>query len=329
MIEILSTGLSNTVQDRGRLGYLNAGVSRSGAMDGLSLEIANRLLGNGLEAAGLEISVFPFRLKFHKQCRFAWVGADCDALLDGLRLPSFWCRIAEEGQELRLSPPKAGARVILAFAGGLDVPLLLGSRSTDLKSGWGGLEGRGLKRGDRLSLRPDPMTPSSRLPAGFGADVSTLRPAQPGIPTLRVLPGAEWDAFGPEGQDPLKQTEWQLTQDANRQGYRLQGPDLQLKKPLELFSHGIMPGTVQVPPSGQPIIQLAEANTCGGYAKIAHVIEADLWRLAQLNPGDRLQFVTVTREEAVDALRQQQRELQRLTRDVGLLIRPGASADIT
>lgn len=321
MIEILSTGLSNTVQDRGRLGYLSAGVSRSGAMDGLALDIANRLLGNPGEAAGLEISIFPFRLRFLKACRFALAGAAAEAVLDGVTLPPFWCTTAADGQELRLSPPKNGARVVIAFAGGLDVPVVLGSRATDLKSGWGGLEGRGLRRGDQLPLLASASPSLHHLPSGFGADVSTLRPLQTRSTTLRVLPGAEWDAFGIEGQNLLQKTGWVLTQDANRQGYRLQGPILQIEKPVELFSHGIMPGTVQVPPSGQPIIQLAEANTCGGYAKIAHVIEADLWRLAQLNPGDSLNFAPVTREEAITALRHQHQELERLTRDVRLITR--------
>ena len=321
MIEILSTGLSNTVQDQGRLGYLDAGVSRSGAMDGLALDIANRMLGNSGASAGLEISVFPFRLRFLTRCRFALAGAPLDAVLDGTRLPPFWCATAEAGQEMRLAPPKEGARAVIAFAGGVDVPLVLGSRATDLKSGWGGLEGRGLKRADRLPLGPATFWLPGHLPSGFGADVSTLRPLQTGATTVRVLPGAEWHAFGPDGQVVLTQTAWTLTQEANRQGYRLQGPALRIETPVELFSHGIMPGTVQVPPSGQPIIQLAEANTCGGYAKIAHVIEADLWRLAQLSPGDSLHFAPVTREEAIAALRHQRRELERLSRDVQLITR--------
>lgn len=327
MIEILSTGLSNTVQDQGRLGYLDAGVSRSGAMDGLALAIANTLAGNPVQAAALEISVFPFRLRFLARCRFALAGAACEALLDGLTVPANWSMVAREGQELRLSPPEKGARVVLAFAGGLDVPPVLGSRSTDLKSGWGGVEGRGLRRGDRIALLPRPAVSLNHLPAGFGVDLSRLRAGAAETVALRVLPGAEWDAFGPETQQRLTETDWLLTQEANRQGYRLQGPELTMNRRVELFSHGIMPGTVQVPPNGQPIIQLAEANTCGGYAKIAHVIEADLWRLAQMKPGDRLTFQPVTRHTAIEALRQEARDLAQLARDVRLITRDPGPAD--
>ena len=321
MMEILSTGLSNSVQDLGRFGYLDAGVSRSGAMDGQSLEIANRLLGNAPGAAGLEIAIFPFRLRFSAPCRFAIAGADCEARLGSLPLPNFWSAIAAAGDELRLSPPHSGARVYLAFEGGLDVPDVLGSRSTDLKSGWGGLDGAGLKRGDQLPLGTARGLSFPHLPSGFGADVSALRPAALGIQTVRVLPGAEWQDFGAAAQEQFLSTEWRLSAEANRQGYRFEGPQLVPDVKRELFSHGIMPGTVQVPPNGLPIIQMAEANTCGGYAKIAHVIEADLWKLGQLRPGEVLKFAAVTRKEAIAALRGERAALEKLSAEVRLLTR--------
>lgn len=321
MIEILSTGLSNSVQDLGRFGFLDAGVSRSGAMDGQALEIANRLLGNAPDAAGLEISVFPFRLRFLAPCRFSVAGADCEARLGDLRLPNFWTAQASEGDELRLSPPSAGARVYLAFEGGIDVPPVLGSRSTDLKSGWGGLEGRGLNRGDRLATGAPrgPLLPQLR--SSFGADVSMLRPMGEDARSVRTLPGAEWEEFSGETQRIFLETEWRLGAEANRQGFRFEGPQLMPEQKRELFSHGIMPGTVQVPPNGLPIIQMAEANTCGGYAKIAHVIEADLWKLGQLRPGSSLRFVPVTRHEAVEAMRAAASAMQGISADVRLLTR--------
>jgi biotin-dependent carboxylase-like uncharacterized protein len=327
MIEILSTGLSNTVQDLGRFGYLDAGVSRSGAMDGQALEIANRLLGNDPGAAGLEIAVFPFRLRFLAACRFAIAGADCEARLDGRLLPNFWSIEVCEGAELRLSPPATGARVCIAFSGGIEVPAVLGSRSTDLKSGWGGLEGRGLNRGDRLALAAARNIPLAHLSAGFGADVSALRGAAREEESVRFLPGAEWENFGEAGQSLFRDTAWRLGAEANRQGYRFEGPALRPLERRELFSHGIMPGTVQVPPNGLPIIQMAEANTCGGYAKIAHVIEADLWRLAQMRPGQSLRFTPVTRHEAIEALREVARTMKKISADVRALTRDWQSTD--
>ncbi|MFA7416412.1 MAG: biotin-dependent carboxyltransferase family protein [Rhizobium sp.] len=309
MIEILTTGAANTVQDLGRFGYLDAGVGRSGAMDGLALELANLLLGNAANAAGLEVTLFPFRLKVHVPCAIAVTGADCPVTLGGRAFPSWWVLPAGPGDVLEVGLPRSGARASLAFSGGIDVPVVLGSRSTDLKSGWGGLEGRGLNRGDRLAPGNRSFPGFADLPAGFGMDPTSVRAPLSGVDAdeigVRVLPSAEYLAFTDEARAHLAGAAWEVSAEANRQGYRLVGPELAMKEKRELFSHGIMPGTVQVPPSGQPIIQLAEANTCGGYPKIANVIEADLWRLAQAAVGARLRFIETTREEAITALRAQ------------------------
>ena len=310
MIEILSTGAANSVQDLGRFGYLDAGVGRSGAMDGLALEIGNRMLGNPLEAAGVEVTLFPFRLRFDSATAFAVTGADCPVRLNDRPLPPWWAMRAAAGDVQQLGLPRSGARAMICIAGGIDVPPVLGSRATDLKSGWGGFEGRGLQRGDRLALGRSTGSGLADLPTGFGIDPTEMRgPATEtglaGETTVRVLPSAEFADFTDEARNALFASAWQLTNDANRQGFRLQGPHLALSKKLELFSHGIMPGTVQVPPSGQPIIQLAEANTCGGYPKIANVIEADLWRLAQVPVGRAIRFVAIDRPAAIAALRRQ------------------------
>lgn len=310
MIEILSTGAANSVQDLGRFGYLDAGVGRSGAMDGLALEIGNRMLGNAPDAAGIEVTLFPFRLRFETETVFAVTGAACPVRLDDRDLPPWWVARAKAGDVLHLGLPTSGARACVCLGGGIDVLPVLGSRATDLKSGWGGFEGRGLKRGDRLALGPAAAGGFADLPAGFGIDPTEIRgPAtdteRKGEIRVRVLPSAEFSDFTDEARATFFASAWQLSNDANRQGFRLQGPHLALTKKLELFSHGIMPGTVQVPPSGQPIIQLAEANTCGGYPKIANVIEADLWRLAQLPVGQAIRFVETDRPAAIAALRRQ------------------------
>ncbi|MFD1329996.1 5-oxoprolinase subunit C family protein [Mycoplana ramosa] len=308
MIEILSTGAVNSVQDLGRSGFLDVGVGWSGAMDTAAMAAANLLIGNPPNAAGIEVSLFPFRLRFLRDTVFALTGADCPVTLGDRSLPSWWAETARAGETLTLGLPRAGARAYLAMGGGLNVPEVLGSRATDLKSGFGGWQGRGLNRGDRL-----PLVVGGALPeGGIGIDPTTLRDG--GAPTespvvLRVLPSAEYLAFTDTALETFFSTAWIVTNEANRMGYRLSGPDLALTRKLELFSHGIMPGTVQVPPSGQPIIQLAEANTCGGYPKIANVIEADLWRLAQAPVGATLRFALVDRAEAVAALVRQRRAL--------------------
>ncbi|TPL01011.1 MULTISPECIES: biotin-dependent carboxyltransferase family protein [unclassified Mesorhizobium] len=319
MIEILSTGLPNTVQDLGRPGYLALGISHGGAMDSQALAIANFMLGNDRSAAGLEIALYPFRLKAHVDTALAITGADCPISIDDRRYPPWWATTIRAGETLLVEAPRAGARSYIAFAGGLDLPSVMGSRATDAKGGFGGLAGRGLARGDQLQLNSAvcPL-PSAGLGVALeerqAASNANFSPIE-----LRVLPAAEFDAFTAQAQAAFTSSDWKITSEANRMGYRLSGETLSLASPLELLSHGIVPGTIQVPPSGQPIVQLADANTCGGYPKIATVIEADLWRLAQAPVGARLRFVPVSIEVATQALRIARQQLDALAaRNIGL-----------
>ncbi len=305
MIEILTSGVPNTIQDGGRHGHLSSGISRCGAMDGLALAVGNALLGNEAAAAGIEIALFPFRLRFGRDTRFALTGADCRATIDDRPVPAFWTRHAKAGQVLSLGPPRRGARAYVTVAGGIGVIPFLGSRSTDLKGGFGGFEGRGLRRGDRLELGTAPES-VDHTGAGFGAvppdPANASGAAVAGLVRLRAIKAAEHGSFDEASRSAFAESEWSVGSEGNRMGYRLSGPGLGLERPLELFSHGIVPGIVQVPSNGQPIVQLADANTCGGYPKIAAVIEPDLWRIAQAPVGSRLRFVLVEPEEAADAL---------------------------
>ena len=308
MIEILSSGLMNSVQDLGRPGYLDQGIGRGGAMDAEALRIGNLMVGNPQDAAGIEISIFPFRLRFHARCQFAVTGAVTKTSLNDTVLPPWWSETAEAGDELRIDPPRDGARIYVCFSGGIDLPLVLGSRATDLKSVFGGLEGRTLARGDRLSLGAvDSVLP--RSPAGFGVDPMQFRVD---AHVLHFMPGAEFQAFTGQARQTLMSAAWKVSKENNRQGMRLEGHTLSLAGKLELLSHGIMPGTIQVPPSGQPVIQLAEANTCGGYPKIGHVIEPDLWKLAQVSTGAQFSFREITRTAAVEAIRTRELDISRL-----------------
>lgn len=309
MIEILTTGLPNTVQDQGRPGRLASGISHGGAMDKDALAIGNFLLGNDSGAAGIEVAIFPFRLRVQVDTVVAVTGADCTILVGDRPRPVWWATTIRAGETLAIEAPRAGARSYVAFAGGIDVPPVLGSRATDVKGRFGGLEGRGLTRGDRLALG---RTEAAAILAegGIGAALEE-RQAMAGWSAaaidLRVLPAAEFDLFTSRSLADFNASGWTVTNESNRMGYRLSGNALALKQPVELLSHGIVPGTVQVPPSGQPIIQLADANTCGGYPKIATVIEADLWRLAQAPVGATLRFSLTTMEVSTEALRAQHR----------------------
>lgn len=294
MIEVLQTGPLNTVQDLGRFGYRNIGVTSSGAMDRLALTVGNLLLGNEDGAAALEIQTFPFRLRFEKDTVVAVTGADCDARLDGRPLPPWWAMPVSAGQVLELGTPLQSARAYLCFAGGLDVEPVMGSRSTSLRGGFGGLEGRFLAANDCLGIAD--MAGSAVPDAGFGAmppetalAAHFLAP-EDGVLLVRAIPAGEYALFGDEAERFWTQT-WKISSQSDRTGYRLSGDPIVLAAPMEMRSHGVVPGVVQMPPAGEPIIQMSDANTAGGYPKIAGVVEVDLWRLGQARIGSRIRFI--------------------------------------
>lgn len=318
MIEVLTNGALNIVVDSGRQGFMGIGVSHSGPMDALALDIANVLVGNDPHAAGIEVSIFPFRVAFSADTVIAITGAPCAAQLGQHRVPPYWATLARAGETLSLQPPEVGARAYLAAAGGLAVGRVLGSRSTEVKGAFGGLQGRALRRGDRLDVgrgeKDEKPFPAGA--AGFGALTETLREfwveLHTGIVRLRVLPAAEYGKFTANARLHFAKAHYEVTRESNRTGARLSGDPLKLRFHRELLSHGIVPGTIQVPPSGEPIVQLVEANTCGGYPKIATVIECDLWKFGQMRPRTRLGFQLVELEEAIEALRAGAAELQEL-----------------
>lgn len=328
MIEVLTNGALNIVVDSGRHGLMGIGVSHAGPMDALALDIANALVGNDPQAAGIEVSIFPFRVAFSADTIIAVTGAPCGAELGRQRMPPYWATLARAGDILTLQPPEVGARAYLAAAGGLVVSRVLGSRSTEIKGAFGGLQGRALRRGDRLNVGLDEPSEWShpRSAAGFGALTETLREywgkLHTGSVRLRVLRAAEYGEFTDRARRDFAETSYQVTAESNRTGARLRGGPLALRLHRELLSHGIVPGTIQVPPSGEPIVQLVEANTCGGYPKIATVIECDLWKCGQMRPRNRVTFQLVDLEEAIEALQDGAAELQELKNTLALVSRP-------
>lgn len=302
MIEIIETGPFNTVQDLGRPGYRDIGVSAGGAMDPLAVKIGNILLGNFDDAAVIEVQTFPFKMRFEARAEFAVTGADGHVLLDGRELLSWCTHVAAEGQVLELKQPPQFARAYISVAGGVDVPVLMGSRSTALRGGFGGNDGRPLARGDRLKIGT--VADALPLPASGIAVIepaTALRdvfaPPIEGILQIRAIPAGEHGLFASDGEAFWSQT-WRISSRSDRTGYRLSGEPIKPTETIEMRSHGVVPGVVQVPPGGEPIIQMSDANTAGGYPKVAGVIECDLWRLGQARIGSRLQFVRSTHAEA-------------------------------
>lgn len=300
MIEIVDTGPLNTIQDLGRPGYRDIGVTASGAMDPLALRVANLLVGNEEGAAGIEVQTFPFRLRFGGATTFAVTGGG-SATLDRVTLPPWWSQTAAAGQVLELLPSPPSARAYIAFAGAVDVPVVLGSRSTSLRGAFGGIDGRFLKNEDAFQLGASAGTV---LPAGgLGAvppatALAELFPIAPdGTLLIRALPAGEHDLFGADAERFWSQS-WKISSQSDRTGYRLSGEPVRPTASVEMRSYGIVPGVVQVPPGGEPIVQMSDANTAGGYPKIAGVLEADLWRLGQARIGSRLRFVRSSYAEA-------------------------------
>jgi biotin-dependent carboxylase-like uncharacterized protein len=301
MIEVVSTGALATVQDLGRRGTQKWGVGVSGAMDDLALSSGNILLGNAEDAAAIEIQIFPFQVRFLTDCAFAVTGADCGATLDTVPLPPWWVHRAKAGGLLHLGVPLQGrwkaSRAYLCLAGGIDVPPVLGSRSTHLRGAFGGMEGRALLVGDKIA----PGSATAPVLTGFGLCPPAL--SMPltvdEVPAVRVLPAAEYEAYTQTSRDSFWRQPWKITPQSDRYGFRLEGEPLMPSAPIELRSHGIVPGVIQVPPSGQPIVQMRDAQPSGGYPKIGTVIEADLWRLGQAPIGSRVRFLQTSWEEAV------------------------------
>jgi len=298
VLEILRAGPLTTVQDLGRPGWRERGLSLCGALDELALQAANLLVGNPPGAAGLEFTLGGGALRFHADGCVALTGSDVEASLDGQPLRPGWRLPVRAGQTLKLAAPRERMRSYVAIAGGIALPCVLGSRSTDLKAGFGGLDGRALRDGDRLPIAATrPLRAAGlRLPAW--------------TPEIRVLPGPEYGDFPPAAQRAFWDGSWRITPQSNRMGYRLDGPALAREDGAELASHGVLPGVIQVPPAGQPIVLLADAQTTGGYPKIAVVIRADLWKLGQARLGARLRFLPCTADEALAALRAQRQLLE-------------------
>jgi biotin-dependent carboxylase-like uncharacterized protein len=271
-------------------------------MDRLSLVIGNELVGNPGDAAGLELCLPPASIRFDAPYSVALSGADCPARLDGTPLSSGRCVQVEAGMSLELAAAISGARAYLCVAGGIDVPLIMGSRSTDLQARMGGLEGRLIRRGDVLSVLP-----SARFRPAAAA---VLLPPTGG--RIRVMAGPEFEDFAPAAREAFFTSTWKVTPQSNRMGYRLEGPALLRRASDELKSHAVFPGIIQVPPGGAPIVLMADAHATGGYPRFATVIAADQWRLAQLAPGASLQFALCTRAAAILSWREQQVYLQRL-----------------
>ncbi|WP_116449944.1 biotin-dependent carboxyltransferase family protein [Blastococcus litoris] len=277
MLTVLAPGPFTTVQDEGRPGWASIGVTRSGAADRTAAALANRLVGNDAAAAVLEATAGGLRVRAGRTLLVALTGAPAPVLVDERPAPFAAPLTLRPGQVLQLGVPPVGLRSYLAVRGGIDVPPVLGSRSTDTLSGLG----------------PAPLRAGDELPVGTLAgaepfvDVAPVR-APSSSPVLHVLPGPRRDRLVPAAWVALTGSTWTVTADSDRVGLRLAGPRLERAGTGELPSEGLVPGAIQVPPDGAPVLFLADHPVTGGYPVLAVVTTADLPAAAQLRPGDRL-----------------------------------------
>jgi antagonist of KipI len=306
LMEVRAPGLLTTVQDLGREGFGPMGVSASGAADPIALRIGNRLAGNAEGAAALEMTLLGGSFVFPQRAVIALAGADFGATLDNVPV-EMWSSIeVQPGQTLRTGPTRGGARCYLCVKGGIDVKLLLGSASTHLLSGLGGLEGRALRKGD--VLRIGSASGSFRTFRKRKAQNRLLEKLAP-RKALRVTVGPQSDWFPPEAQEKFYGNTYRVAEESNRMGLRLEGAAMTTPEGGEMISEGVSLGAVQITAGGLPIILFVEQQTTGGYPKIANVISADLSSLGQLRPRDEIRFERVELETARALFVEQERLL--------------------
>ncbi|MCS7060249.1 MAG: biotin-dependent carboxyltransferase family protein [Anaerolineae bacterium] len=298
-LEVIQPGPLTTVQDLGRPHAMAYGVPAGGAMDSFALQAANRLVGNSPDAAVLEITAGQASFVALSTLLAAITGADFQPRLDDRPAPMWSSFLLRAGAQLTFGVRRFnwGARAYLALRGGIDVPIVLGSRSTDLAGGFGGLAGRSVQPADLIGV--------------FGAGAcdrslhciwrEDMRPPYGTQPVLRMVRGPHLDFFEPASRDSLVNDIWRVGVQSNRIGYRLEGPAPIRAALTTIPSFGVVMGALQVPPDGRPILLMADAQTTGGYPIVGVVVRADLSLAAQLLPGDTVRFRFVTQEEAIAA----------------------------
>jgi antagonist of KipI len=303
--EVINPGVYTILQDLGRPGYMKYGIPASGVADRFSTQVANLLVGNKPEAAVLETTLFRLELLALENLAMAVTGGDLSATLNKNPFPMWQAVSIQKGDRISFRGRKKGFRAFLAVRGGFSGPRYLGSRSVFSR----GLMGNALKPGEILEAENSVVRPiyDAPIPLNLIPDFSPH-------PTLRVILGPQQDRFSPKGLETFLSSEYTVSPQSDRMGYRLKGPRIEHVHGADIISEAIARGAVQVPGDGLPIIMLWDAQVSGGYTKIANVITADHDLLGQIMPGETLRFKDVTLEEARAALRRQEMRVEEVKR---------------
>ncbi len=312
-LEILSPGIMTTVQDIGRYGYGRFGVATSGALDSFSMRVANLLVGNREDQACLETMLLGPGIKFLTDVVIAVTGGDLQPKRNRQPIDMWRSQVFKKDDVLSFGSAVGGFRAYIAVAGGIGVPRVMGSRSTNLSSGFGGHEGRTLKKEDIL-VGEEPRGPMIDPGTIFNPD---WIPQYSDKWKLRVVLGPQDDHFPDDSRDTFSEGTYTMSQDSDRTGIRLEGPEIRCMPDVDasIISEGVIAGSIQIPGDGKPIIILGETVT-GGYRKIATVISADLPLLGQIKPGDGIQFEVISLEEAHLALQKMEDRINNFKRKI-------------
>jgi antagonist of KipI len=322
-IFVAKPGALTTLQDLGRFGYQRFGIVVGGAMDEWSHRASNILVGNDESEATLEITLIGPSLVFAEASLLAICGADLSPRVGAQALPMGQPVLVRAGSRLDFGMRKSGCRAYLAVRGGFEVEPLMHSKSTYVRGGFGGFEGRALRKGDELvvaavdaqqfypelsRLLDNGADPFATLPAASVGAIATTQEVQP----IRVVRGQQWGKFSPDAQSKFAASEFRVTPNSDRMGFRLEGEKIVPLQAIEMISEGVAFGTVQVPPDGNPIVLMADRQATGGYPKIADVASVDLPPLAQLMPNQRIRFELITVEQAQGLYLAREQLLQRI-----------------
>lgn len=329
-ISILKAGLLTTIQDNGRYGYQKYGVVVSGAMDNFSMRLSNIIVGNDENEAVFEITLMGPELKIKKGNLISITGADLSPTINGIKIPMGRPVYLNEDCILKFGACIYGCRAYLSIAGGFDIPIAMKSKSTYIRGGMGGKDGRALRNGDEIKIAEKNDLSKKIIKKLFDmkskkaftfprwyikeAIFKNLENNE-----IRVLEDRQFKDVSYESIDKFFHSEFVIDSKSDRMGYRLNGPEIKFKHEIEMISGEVSFGTIQIPPDGKPIILLADRATAGGYPKIAHVIYYDFQKLVQLKPSEKIKFKSITIEEAEDLYLEREKYIEDLKKSIKLI----------
>ncbi len=309
-ILIKNPGLLTTIQDKGRWGFQNVGMPVAGAMDQYALRCANLLVGNDEYEGALEVTFMGPEIEFQCDEIISITGADMNPMVNGKEVPMWQSVFIKAGDVLKFSGVKTGLRGYIGFSRGFDVPVAMKSKSTYLRGNLGGFDGRALKQNDEISLNEKNLEEY-----GYILDEKFI-PKYSKSENIRVVFGPQDDYFSEEAKKVFTTSEYVISSESDRMGFRLDGPKVEHLEGADIISDGIVFGSVQIPGHGNPIVMMADRQTTGGYTKIATVISADLPKVAQMGPGSKIKFEAISIEEAQDLFAENEKTFEEIKESI-------------